>query len=292
MTVHDRTRLTGWLHLFQIRLREISRATHNHRAQHDTKSFRKESNIIMPNQDFEEMEIEPALSDVEMDELDNFLMSDATSNEVMLLDCLDGYLTAIASAPVQLTQDDWLPRVWGPGDEDAPTFETKAQEERIIGLMTRHLNAIVWNLQQEDEPFEPVFDLHVYQDDEREYVDGEMWAHGYMTAIKLQRDSWKALFESKHGADMLRPIYLLGAEDVSEEEETLVQTPVQREELSKTIPASVGWIFKYWAPQRRAESERMNGKSSANENLKISRNAPCICGSGRKYKKCCGASAE
>lgn len=246
----------------------------------------------MPNQDFEPMEIEPALSDVEMDELDNFLMSDATSNEVMLLDCLDGYLTAIASAPVQLTQDDWLLRVWGPRDEDAPTFETKAQEEHVIGLMTRHLNAIVWNLQQEDEPFEPVFDLQVYQDDEREYVDGEMWAHGYMTAIKLQRDSWKALFESKHGADMLRPIYLLGAEDVSEEEETLVQTPAQREELSKTIPASVGWIFKYWAPQRRAEAERINGKSSTTENLKISRNAPCICGSGRKYKKCCGASAE
>lgn len=246
----------------------------------------------MPNQDIEPMEVEPALSDVEMDELDSFLMSDATSNEVMLLDCLDGYLTAIASAPVQLKQSDWLPRVWGPSPEDAPTFETKAQEERVIGLMMRHMNAIVWNLQQEDEPFEPVFDLQVYLDDEREYVDGEMWAHGYMTAIKLQHNSWKALFASRHGADMLRPIYLLGAEDVTEEEEALVQTPAQREELSKTIPASVGWIFKYWAPQRRAENERINGKSSANENLKISRNAPCICGSGRKFKKCCGAATE
>jgi len=246
----------------------------------------------MPIQDLETMEVEPALSDREMDELDGFLMSDATSNEVMLLDCFDGYLTAIASGPVQLKQSDWLPRVWGPTGEDAPKFETKAQEEKIIGLMTRHLNAIVWNLRQEDEPFEPVFDLQVYLDDEREYVDGEMWAHGYMTAINLNRDSWKALFESKHGSEMLRPIYLLGAEEVSEEDEQLVQTPDQREALSKTIPASVGGIFKYWAPQRRAEEISINGKSSANENPKISRNAPCICGSGRKYKKCCGASTE
>lgn len=246
----------------------------------------------MPNQDMEQMDVEPALSDKEMDELDAFLMSDATTNEVMLLDCLDGYLTAVASGPVRLAQGDWLARVWGPAASDAPTFESKAQEEKIIGLMTRHLNAIVWNLQQEDEPFEPVFDLNVYQDDEREYVDGEMWAHGFMTAIQLNRKSWIALFESKHGVDMLRPIYLLGSEEVTEEEEQLVQSPAQREELSKTIPASVGWIYKFWAPQRRAEDIRVSGKSSAAENPKISRNAPCICGSGRKYKKCCGAAAE
>ncbi|MEQ1533209.1 MAG: UPF0149 family protein [Sideroxydans sp.] len=246
----------------------------------------------MPKQDMEQMEVEPALSDREMDELDDFLMSDATTNEVMLLDCLDGYLTAVASGPVRLAQGDWLPRVWGPAESDAPAFESKAQEEKIIGLMTRHLNAIVWNLQQEDEPFEPVFDLHVYQDDEREYVDGEMWAHGFMTAIQLHRNSWNALLESKHGVDMLRPIYLLGAEEVTAEEEQLVQSPAQREELSKTIPASVEWIYKFWAPQRRAEDIRVSGKSSEAENPKISRNAPCICGSGRKYKKCCGASAE
>ena len=42
----------------------------------------------MPIQDLETMEVEPALSDREMDELDGFLMSDATSNEVMLLDCV------------------------------------------------------------------------------------------------------------------------------------------------------------------------------------------------------------
>jgi uncharacterized protein len=113
-----------------------------------------------------------------------------------------------------------------------------------------------------------------------------------MTAINRHRNSWKALFDSKHGADMLRPIYLLGAEDVTAAEEALVQTPDQREALSKTIPASVAWIFKYWAPQRRVEEERINGKSSANKNPRISRNAPCICGSGRKYKKCCGASTE
>lgn len=244
----------------------------------------------MFNQDANHMEVEPALSDKEMDELDSFLMSDATSNEVMMLDCLDGFLTAIASSPVRLNQSEWLPRVWGPTVEDAPTFDSDAQAERIIGLITRHLNATAWNLDQEPESFEPIFDMNVYVDDEREYIDGEMWAHGYMACINMQRDGWKALFESKYGAEVLRPIRLLGSDDVSPEEEELIKTPAQREELSKPIPASVSWIYKFWAPQRHAVAERTSGKTSEHETPTIGRNAPCTCGSGRKFKKCCGAS--
>ncbi len=243
----------------------------------------------MSKQELIEEEVTLALSEKEMDELDSFLMSDATTNEVMMLDCLDGFLTAIASGPAMPKPSEWIPRVWGPTAADAPTFASAAQAERITDLMTRHLNAIVWSLQQDAEHFEPVFDLQVYEGDEREYMDGEMWAHGFMTGIDMQRDSWQALFESKHGPVALRPIYLLGSPEITEAEEALVETPVQREELSKQIPASIGWIYKFWAPQRRT-ADSASGKAVANENPKISRNAPCICGSGRKYKKCCGTT--
>jgi uncharacterized protein len=237
----------------------------------------------MSIQEANDEEVTPALSEKEMDELDSFLMSDATTNEVMLLDCLDGFLTALVSGPAIPKPEEWIPRVWGPTAEDAPTFGSDAQAERIIGLMTRHLNAIVWSLHQDAEHFEPVFDLQIHEGDEREYMDGEMWAHGFMTGINMHRSGWKALFESKHGSEVLRPIYLLGAPEVTEAEEELVKTPAQREELSKQIPASVGWIYKFWAPQRV-------GKTAENEIPKVSRNAPCPCGSGRKFKKCCGAT--
>jgi uncharacterized protein len=243
----------------------------------------------MSKQESIEEEITPALSEQEMDELDSFLMSDATTNEVMLLDCLDGFLTALVSGPVMPKPEEWIARVWGPTAEDAPSFENAAKAERITDLLMRHMNAIGWSLLQEPEFFEPVFDLQVYEGDEREYMDGEMWAHGYMTGIDMQRDSWQALFESKHGSEILRPIYLLGAPDVTEAEEELVETPAQREEFSKQIPASVALIYKFWAPQRRA-AEVASGKISESEIPKISRNAPCSCGSGRKYKKCCGAT--
>jgi uncharacterized protein len=247
---------------------------------------------ILPAQIPESMTVLAPLSEEEMNELDRFLMSDATSNETMMLACLDGFLTAIASGPVMLKPGEWLPRVWGPTEEDAPTFDSKANAERITDLIMRHLNGIIWNLHQDTDHFEPVFDINVYTDDAREYVDGEMWAHGYMSAIDLQRESWKPVFESRQGLKMLQPIQLLGAADITPEEEELVKTPTQREELTNQIPASIGWIYKFWAPHRRAVAERTNTNPSEQENPMQGRNAPCSCGSGRKFKKCCGASTE
>ena len=44
------------------------------------------------------------LSDEELEELDQFLMSDAVSDEAMLLDTLDGYLTAIVIGPATINK--------------------------------------------------------------------------------------------------------------------------------------------------------------------------------------------
>ncbi len=196
------------------------------------------------------------LSEEEMDELDSFLLSDAASDETMMLDCLDGYLTAIVSGPVMLKPSEWLPKVWEPTTRDESTFDTLAQADRITGLIMRHLNGIIWSLQRDPDAFEPVFDTAVYPDDPQEYSDGEMWTYGYMTGIELQTNNWNVFFDEPNSAVVLRPIYLLGAEEVTPKDEALTETPVQREELSNQIPACVAWIYRFWQPYRRAVAER------------------------------------
>ena len=230
------------------------------------------------------------LSEEELAELGGFLMSDATSDETMMMDCLDGFLTAIVSGPVMLKPSEWLPRVWGPSVRDEPTFDTFAQAERITGLILRHLNSIIWSLQYSPETYEPIFDTFVYPDDTREYVDGEMWAYGYIIGIDLQHSYWDPFFDDPASDEVLRPIYLLGADDVTQEEEALTETPIQREELSNQIPASVAWIYRFWQPYRQAVVERSIATTYQREYPKIGRNDPCPCGSGKKFKKCCGAS--
>jgi uncharacterized protein len=234
------------------------------------------------------MQILVPLSDDELDELDSFLMSDATSDETMMLDCLDGYLTAIVSGPVAIKPSEWLPRVWGPSVRDEPSFETLEHAERITGLIFRHMNSIIWSLQDDPDAFEPVFDIGVYPDIEKEFTDGEMWAYGYMNGINLQRQNWKAFFDDPNSAEVLRPIYLLGADDVTPEDEELTKTPVQREKLSEQIPASVAWIYRFWQPYRQAVAERTVATSYQRDQPKVGRNEECPCGSGKKFKKCCG----
>ena len=226
------------------------------------------------------------LSDEDMDELGNFLLSDATSDETMMLDCLDGFLTAIASAPVMLSSSVWLPKVWDSSEKDEPSFDNYAQVERITGLIMRHLSNLIVSLQQNPDACEPIFDSAVYPDSPREFIDGEMWAYGYMTGINLQRQDWQDIFDDPNSAELLRPIYLLGTEDVTLAEEALIETPEQREELSKLIPASVAGIYRYWVPVRRAVTD----PALRREMPKIGRNEKCPCGSGRKFKKCCGVT--
>ena len=228
------------------------------------------------------------LSDEETDELDQFLLSDAVPDEAMLLDTLDGYLTAIIVGPTTIAPSQWLPRVWGDADDGAPEFESMEQAGRVLELMLRHMNGILWSLQDDPDAFEPF--LSTRQFEQREYLDGEMWAHGFVTGIDLCRDDWQPLFDDPAGSAALRPILLLGADEVSGEEEKLTRWPAQREELSEQIAASVADIYRFWLPRRKEAHERLIVETVRRTEPKVGRNDPCPCGSGKKYKKCCGAA--
>lgn len=227
-----------------------------------------------------------SLSQSELDELDQFLLSDATSDEVMQLDTLDGYLTAIVSGPQMLLPSLWLPRVWGSGVRSEPAFETMEQAQHIFNLILRHMNDITASLEANPDAHEPILDRVVFEGNPREYIDGEMWAHGYMTGVALRRKDWQPLFDDESVVRMLRPICLLGADEVTKEEDALVETPEQREVFSGELAASAAAIYRYWLPLRQSAAVQA-ATPVERDQPKVGRNDPCPCGSGKKYKKCC-----
>jgi hypothetical protein len=56
--------------------------------------------------------------------------------------------------------------------------------------------------------------------------------------------------------------------------------PEMRREIIERLPGLILAIAGFW---RRAANPPVRSQ-------KIGRNEPCPCGSGRKYKKCCGAT--
>lgn len=120
--------------------------------------------------------------------------------------------------------------------------------------------------------------------DGKTYIDGEAWAWGFWEGMQLRPDAWQVLEESEQ-ADLLRPIYLLGAEEV-EEELLLVDTPQKCHQLSIEVEANFPLIARFWQnqPSRAKPQQRSEPKQG--------RNDPCACGSGKKFKQCHGLAAN
>lgn len=186
---------------------------------------------------------EPLLSEKEFDELDRFLMSELCGDETMAMDALHGYLTAIAIGPEQVPVDEWLPRVWGPDDDDAPQFRNAQEAERVRSLVTRMLEEIVVTFEVAPRDFEPLFSEYPHKG--KSVLDGEAWCWGFLEGVNLRPQAWAALFNSPQ-AGLLRAIQLLGAEEIDDDEVALVDDPAKCHKLAIEVEASVPQIQRFW----------------------------------------------
>lgn len=194
---------------------------------------------------------------------------------------LDGYLTAIAIGPEPIAPEDWLAHLWG-GTE--PDYGAEA-EKRVVQIMLARLDAILEQIR--DGTYLPRL---------RQAPDGGVdagdsagdWADGFMAAYHLRTRAWLPLLRHANGGICLLPIMALcrGSDEV-----TAVQLDNELEiEIHEHAPAMlcecVMDIAGFWA-ERDAKRERARAPGRSQPG----RNDPCPCGSGRKYKKCCGAAA-
>ncbi len=189
------------------------------------------------------MSHEPLLSEKEFDELDRFLMSEHCGDETMAMDALHGYLTAIAIGPEPVAVDEWLPRVWGPDDDDAPHFRNAQQAAHIRSLVTRMLEEIIVTFEVAPKDFEPLFSEYPYKG--KSVLDAEAWCWGFLEGVNLRPHAWAPLFASPQ-ADLLRAIQLLGAEEIDDDDVALVDDPAKCHKLAIEVEASVSQIQRFW----------------------------------------------
>ncbi len=227
------------------------------------------------------------LSDEELEELDQFLLYGVDNDEAMTLDTLDGYLHAIAIGPQTIMPSQWLPKVWGEDSAMMPPTDSIDQLNHIMGLVMRLYNSIIHGFENKPPLVAPYWDTYEYDIGEFEEADG--WAYGFTEGVALNRAAWKPLFDSPQGQRWYRPIGLLGEESFSADQDELTKTPEQREQLAQQIEDSLANIHAFWLPLREAIHER---ETAQRLRTKVGRNEPCPCGSGKKFKKCCGSASE
>lgn len=231
------------------------------------------------------------LSGQELDELHHFLLYRVDTEEVMMMDMVDGFMHAIAIGPTTVYPKQWLPEIWGT-KEMMPPMDSIDELNHILGLVMRHFNSVIAGLEDDPPEVSPYWSEVTYREDgeqPREYDDAEGWAYGFVLGMRLCWKDWQPLLRTPQGQAWFRPIALLGEDEYSADQDELTRTPAMRAALALQIPHAVLNMHAHWLPLRRAVYEREVAKSLQS---KVGRNEPCPCGSTKKFKKCCGAAAD
>ncbi|MFH5927509.1 UPF0149 family protein [Roseomonas xinghualingensis] len=165
---------------------------------------------------------------------------------------------------------EWLPLIWGGGE---PVFADAAEAETVLGAIMARYNEIIHGLQDGAGILDPLFLA-----DAEDEVIADFWAEGFLEAVSLRPAVWDPLFSHRDAGLLMTPILLLARDpedlDLDVDEERLHELLAEAPDM---IAPCVVAIDRFW------KARRTHGRVP-----KIGRNAPCPCGSGRKFKLCCG----
>ena len=176
-------------------------------------------------------------SPIDLDALDNYLMSDHAPDDSMGLSDLDGFLTGIVVGPELILPSEWLPVIWG-GEE--PEFETEDEMRTVLGAIMGRYDEIIRCLHLDPDGFEPIF----LEGPEGEVIASD-WAGGFLDAVALRATAWEPLIESDGAGILMVPLFILngdldsGPDGVAHDDEFLAET-------ADAISTCVVGIHEFW----------------------------------------------
>ncbi|MEF8719266.1 MAG: UPF0149 family protein [Candidatus Accumulibacter necessarius] len=235
------------------------------------------------------MSIQAQLSDNQLLRLEQLLGGPVLA-QAMRLDEAQGYLCAALSGPQPTPESQWLSEVLGDSEQTAGDHWREAAH--LLRLLGTQLQA---ELASGDPP---LLLLYAMDEDENSASDYVPWCQAYLHGIDTAPADW---FEAL-GADddkedseeiayldeQLFPLFMLtgdaeaAASAAGEEWLSGKDLDRLREECEENLPQAVTNIYRFWVAHRGVGTIRR-------EDPRIGRNDPCPCGSGKKFKKCCGA---
>jgi uncharacterized protein len=244
-----------------------------------------------------------------LNELDEALFDLPDGADAMLLSEVDGYIAGLALLPMQLPPDQWLPAIWRPtGETPDYLYHDTELLETIASLARRHFDAVARDLHR--GTYEPVYEVDTRNDD----VLWEFWMAGFARAMDEHPGAFADIEEAPEDVvASLGGLYTLAViarqmdeddadapdgaaaeaeefADLDDDDEDAPLSAEDRRALEAEAPDLIpGWINTLydWTRTRRPTPEF----AIPVRKEQIGRNDPCPCGSGKKYKKCCGAAA-
>ncbi|PKN68330.1 MAG: hypothetical protein CVU54_15485 [Deltaproteobacteria bacterium HGW-Deltaproteobacteria-12] len=232
--------------------------------------------------------------------LDYTLSQVADCEASLYLEELHGFLFGLAVTPEPIMPSEWFPVVFG---KDGPLFDDERNAQECIGHLMAAYNRIMKDYNEGRLKFP--FDYSKITDDDFELVEG--WAYGLFLALSLRPHLWEMSEDHTNKnddampeeiKDLINSCCIVTAIAIPEERDGIFEalpghtnkTDEEMEDiLFGMLPVCVDIIrehgqklHKKMFPGAPEQGSRPAGK--------VGRNELCPCGSGRKYKKCCGGN--
>ena len=186
---------------------------------------------------------------------------------------VQGFMMALLSGPDALNPTNWLPEILG--EESLFDAKERTEIERLVMAMAADMRMKL------NEKILP--DLWFYED-EAGNPDFYTWCNAYLYALDIVPTDWFEAVDQEEFEDLFYPIMALGGIYDDEENGEVILHLNEKEltQLESDLPHVLLDIYWYWqAIINKPQTVRREGE-------KVGRNDPCPCGSGKKYKACCG----
>lgn len=195
------------------------------------------------------------------------------AHNTMRCDEVQGFMMALLSGPDALNPTNWLPEILG--EESLFDAKERTEIERLVMAMAADMRMKL------NEKILP--DLWFYED-EAGNPDFYTWCNAYLYALDIVPTNWFEAVDQEEFEDLFYPIMALGGIYDDEENGEVILHLNEKEltQLESDLPHVLLDIYWYWqAIINKPQTVRREGE-------RVGRNDSCPCGSGKKYKACCG----
>ncbi len=216
------------------------------------------------------------ITDKQIQSLENQLAK--TGLPHMPADTLHGFIAAIVSGPQLVPPSVWLPLVFVWENGEVPEFNDQTTPDFVIKALMDFYNDTLNDIIK--DRLTPVVLTQVIDGEEVE--DFSAWCYGFIFGVTFWGDEWGDDEENIDIMSQLLPIMYLANPEHFIEEHDAELVKIMEEEIDEILPGlgvMVTMIYYFWLEHRKPQPVRAE---------KIGRNDPCPCGSGKKFKKCCG----
>ena len=218
------------------------------------------------------MTVVEASGDAEIDRLEAALRDSPFAQTALSPDALQGMLVALAIGPDDAPAPHWLDVALG-----TPAGGSADASPELVALLTRFADDTRQQVRQ--GTVSPL--LYALRRGRPDYLT---WSRGFLTGVEQSEAGWYDAADPEEIDELMFPIYTL-ADELTDDERAQYTPAAWRK---RVLDAEAGLedtlrrLRDYWAIVRSPP------QTIRHATPRTGRNEPCPCGSGRKYKHCCG----